>query len=71
MHALELNSGLTSSSHGSDIAGNEKNRGENGKTGRKNRFKSSEFVTPIVEPQLIDGEIKNHQKTAKIVIIFR
>jgi len=65
MHALDLNSGLTSSSHGSDIAGNEKNRGGNGKTGRKNRFKSSEFVTPIVEPQLIDGEIEKSSENSQ------
>jgi len=67
MHALDLNSGLTSSSHGSDIAGNEKNRGkkrEKGKTGRKTRFKSSEFVTPIVEPQLIDGEIEKSSENS-------
>jgi len=34
MHALDLNSGLTSSSHGSDIAGNEKNRGKKGENGK-------------------------------------
>jgi len=37
---------------------------ENGKNWAENRFKSSEFVTPIVEPQLIDGEIEKSSENS-------